>query len=203
MLPTFFSNTSTHLGSLWMVHTDTTKFFFHNTNNTKPWHVSTTVQPHHLPTLRTLRGSMRWCRRRTLATPVPLRTFLLHSCAGLRTAEPLLTKQVEVRAFHHNLSHGFYRVMSVKFQFVFLYACRRCVPQRNCFFDLCKASAAEKRKLFFSLHHFGVTNASPFTGASASCRNKTKIERIFCTSFVFQKRGCFIYIVFRNHSIKI
>ena len=34
-----------------------------------------------------------------------------------RTAEPLLTKQVEVCAFHHNLSHGFYRVMSVKFLF--------------------------------------------------------------------------------------
>ena len=32
-------------------------------------------------------------------------------------AEPLLTKQVEVCAFHHNLSHGFYRVMSVKFLF--------------------------------------------------------------------------------------
>ena len=27
------------------------------------------------------------------------------------------TKQVEVCAFHHNLSHGFYRVMSVKFLF--------------------------------------------------------------------------------------
>ena len=34
-----------------------------------------------------------------------------------RVAEPLLTKQVEVCAFHHNLSHGFYRVMSVKFLF--------------------------------------------------------------------------------------
>ena len=34
-----------------------------------------------------------------------------------RAAEPLLTKQVEVCAFHHNLSHGVYRVMSVKFLF--------------------------------------------------------------------------------------
>ena len=34
-----------------------------------------------------------------------------------RAAELLLTKQVEVCAFHHNLSHGFYRVMSVKFLF--------------------------------------------------------------------------------------
>ena len=31
--------------------------------------------------------------------------------------KPLLTKQVEVCVVHHNLSHGFYRVMSVKFLF--------------------------------------------------------------------------------------
>ena len=34
-----------------------------------------------------------------------------------RAADPLLTKQAEVYVFHHNLSHRFYRMMSVKFLF--------------------------------------------------------------------------------------
>ena len=44
-----------------------------------------------------------------------------------RAAEPLLTKQIEDCAFHYNLSHGFYRVMSVTFLF------RLCDKQRHLF----------------------------------------------------------------------
>ena len=50
-------------------------------------------------------------------------THFEHTFAVLETnraAEPLLTKQVEMCAFHHNLSRGFYRVMSVKFLFLTL-----------------------------------------------------------------------------------
>ena len=53
-------------------------------------------------------------------------THFEHTFAVLgmnRAAEPLLTQtEVEVCAFHHNLSHGFYRVMSVKFLFLPFFA---------------------------------------------------------------------------------
>ena len=42
-----------------------------------------------------------------------------------RAAEPLLTTQVEMCAFHHNLSHGFYHVY-VKFLFLFFYLPTHC-----------------------------------------------------------------------------
>ena len=71
-----------------------------------------------------------------------------------RAAEPLLTKQVEVCAFH-NPSHGFYRVMSVKFLFLPSAALHSATSatvamllQKHCARDNSKITA--KRSFFFS-----------------------------------------------------